>query len=255
MSLLAFQMWEPTRQTWMAEHRFYFEQARKRLLTQFDNIEAEANKAAEEYLKQTSRFFNPDSDDVGDFYESANDKGIEFYLLLRDMLERTRLSVIAGMYHEWDKKLREWLTKELRSWHHGDNLVRAIWKADISSVFDLLLVLDFDASAVTGYERLDAMRLVVNVFKHGDGTSLDQLKEKYPEFVLDPIGGDDEYRSHFLDHTNMKVTEGHLEEFSAAILGFWQAVPKEMWVKQEEVEVPMWFEKAYLKDRAEHERA
>lgn len=255
MSLLAFQMWEPMRQDWMAEHRFYVEQARKRLLSQFNNMEREADKAAEEHLGQISQFFDPDMHDEADFYESANDKGIEFYQLLSDMQERTRLSVIAGMYHEWDKKLREWLTRELRGWHRGENVVKSIWKVDVSSLFDFLLVFGFDARILAGYERLDAMRLVVNVFKHGDGISLDELKGKYPEFVPDPLGGDGEYRSRFLDHTNMKVTDEHLDQFSEAILEFWQAVPKEMWLKQEDVEVPKWFEKAYLKDRAEHERA
>jgi hypothetical protein len=53
----------------------------------------------------------------------------------------------------------------------------------------------------------------------------------------------------------MKCVDEHLEQFSSAILEFWQAVPKEMRIKQEEVELPKWFEKAYLKDRAEHERS
>lgn len=157
MSLLAFQMWEPMRQDWMAEHRFYVEQARKRLLSQFECMEEEADKATEEHLAHISQFFDPDAHDEADFYESANDKGIEFYQLLSDMQERTRLSVIAGMYQEWDKKLREWLTGELRTWHQGVNVVKSIWKVDVSSVFDLLFVFGFNARDVTGYERLDAM--------------------------------------------------------------------------------------------------
>lgn len=255
MTLVAFKMWEPMRQDWMAEHRFYVEQARKRLLSQFESMDEESDRAAEEHLEQISKYFDPEAHDEADFYESANEKGIEFYQLLSDMQERTRLSVIAGMYHEWDKRLREWLTRDLRRWHRGDNAVRAIWKADISSVFDLLFVFKFDARALGKYERLDAMRLVVNVFKHGDGTSLDELKEKYREFVPDPLGGDGAYPLSFLDHSNMKVTDEHLDQFAAAVLEFWQAVPEEMWIKQDEAEVPKWFEKAYLKDIVEHERA
>ena len=254
MNIVAFQIWEPVRQAWMAEHRFYVEQARKRLLSQFDNMEEESDKAAEEHLEQISQFFNPDAHDETDFYESANDKGIEFYQLLSDMQERTRLSVVAGMYYEWDKKLREWIVRDLRHWCRGENVVKSIWKVDISSIFDFLRVFEFDAKTLPGYERMDAMRLVVNVFKHGDGASLDELKEKYPEFVPDPLGVGGEYYSHHLDHTNMVVTDEHLEQFSAAILDFWQSVPNEMWIKQDEIEVPKWFEKAFLKDRAEYER-
>lgn len=254
MSIVAFKMWEPSRQAWMAEHHFYLEQARKRLLSQFDSMEAEADRAAEAHLEKRSKFFDPEAHDEADLYESANDKAIEFYQLLSDMKDRTRLSVVAGMYYEWDKKLREWIVRELRHWCGGGNVVKSIWKVDISSIFDFLRVFDFDSKALLGYERLDAMRLVVNVFKHGDGTSLDELKVKYPEFVPDPLGARGEYRSPYLDHTNMAVTEKHLEQFSKAILDFWQSVPKEMWIKQDEIEVPKWFEKAFQKDRAEHER-
>lgn len=77
----------------------------------------------------------------------------------------------------------------------------------------------------------------------------------FEAFVPDPLGCDGEYRSRFLDHTNMRITEEHLDQFSAAILSFWQEVPSEMWLRKGEVEVPKWFEKAYLKDRVEHERA
>lgn len=251
MTLVAFQMWEPMRQDWMAEHRFYVEQARRRLLSQFDNMEEEANKAAEEHLETISRDFNPDVHDEADFYEFANDKGIEFYQLLSDMQERTRLGVIAGMYHEWDKKLRQWIAREMMHWHRGEYVVDAVWKTDILSVFELLRVFGFDARAVLGYERLDAMRLVVNVFKHGDGTSFDELKEKYPEVFPDPLGGMESRISlAHLDYTNMRVSDEHLDQFSAAILNFWQAVPEHMYLPPQEVEVPKWFEKAYQKDRA-----
>ena len=113
----------------------------------------------------------------------------------------------------YKRQLREWLTKELRSWHRGKNVVKSIWKADVSSVFELLFVFNFDAKVITGYERLDAMRLIVNVFKHGDGPSLDELKEKYSEFVPDPLGGDGEYRSNYLD----PVSYTHLDVYKRQV--------------------------------------
>lgn len=255
MSFMAFQMWEPMRQAWMEEHRFYIEQAKKRLLSQFEDMSAEADRAAEDYLEQISSHFDPDRHDVADFYESANDKGIEFYQLLSDMRERTRLSVVAGMYYEWDKKLREWLIQEIRRWHRGENVVRSVWKAEISSIFDLFYSFEFDARAVPGYNRLDAMRLVINVFKHGDGTSFDELRQSYPEFLLGAGGGESGFLFSYLDHTHLSVKDEHIDQFSRAILEFWKAIPESLCVKQDEIEVPKWFEKAFNKDRAEHERA
>lgn len=50
-----------------------------------------------------------------------------------------------------------------------------------------LLTLGLDVSAFPGFDQLNAMRLVVNVYRHGEGKSLDDLRPIYPEFV--PLSG------------------------------------------------------------------
>lgn len=242
-------MWEPFRQNLIAEHRFYIEQARKRLLSQFENIGAEADRAAEEHLAKLSVHFNPDIHDGSEFYETAHEKGIEFYQLLSDMHETTRLSVIAGMFYQWDKKLRDWIVREMHHWHHGENATRSIWKAEAPEIMKFLVAVGFNVKALPSYEQLEAMRLVVNVFKHGNGRSLDELKNAFPEFISDPLGGygDRRFLFHYLDHTDMKVTDAHLNQFSEAILDFWKDVPKEIFLP-EELNAPKWFEKEFQKD-------
>lgn len=248
MSSVSLQMWEPYRQTLMAEHRFFVEQARKRLLSQFENISEEAETAAEEHLERISAYFNPDFHDQGDFYESANDKAIEFYQLLSDMHEDTRLSVAARMYHEWEKKLKDWLLLEMRHWGVGQSVKESIWRQDFAEIVSLLASFGFDARRLPFYDCVNAMRLVVNVFKHGDGKSFNDLKETYPEFVPDPLGSQDRGLSmSYLDYTNMRVSDEHLDSFSEAILAFWQAVPEHISLAGE-VDVPKWFERAYEKD-------
>mgnify|MGYP003586588239 CR=1 FL=1 len=228
MSYTMFYMWEGYRQRMIAEHNFYVEQAQKRLLTQFDNMEAEADKATEEYLDKMSTHFNPDIHDPSDFYEAAYDKGIEFYQLLSELLENTRLNVIAGMFHQWDKSLRDWIVNEVRHWHRGENLPKAIWKVDFPAITGFLAAVGFDVRQFPCYEQLNAMRLVVNVFKHGNGSSLDDLQKLFPQFFPNPLGGCGERRFPFsdADHTDMKVSDVHLKSFSGAILDFWQAVPE-----------------------------
>lgn len=242
-------MWEPFRQNLMAEHCFYVEQAQKRLLSQFDNMEAEADKAAEEHLDKMSAHFNPDIHDPSDFYEAAYDKGIEFYQLLSELLENTRLSVIAGMFHQWDKNLRDWIVSEIRHWHHGENVTKSIWRADFTAIIDLLVAVGFDIRKSPFYEQLNAMRLVVNVYKHGDGPSLDELKELFPKFMSDLLGSGSEhhFQTSCVNHTAMKVSDMQLKEFSDAILDFWKAVPKDIYLG-EELDAPKWFEKAFHKD-------
>lgn len=254
MISLRFQMWEPLRQDLVAEHRFYIEQARTRLLSQFENIETEAKKATEEHLEKVSIRFNADKHDPSRFneaaHEAAHEKGIEFYQLLSDMHETTRLSVIAGMFHQWDKKLRDWIVWEVRHDHRGENVANEIWKADFQSIMDLLRAYGFDVSTLPCYQQLDTMRLVVNVFKHGNGQSLDALKKSFPELIPNPLGDDaPEMFREYLDHTHLKLTDAHVTQFSEAILDFWATVPDES-LCSAAANVPSWFLKAVKKDRA-----
>lgn len=71
-----FCMPEYYRENIIAEHRFYVDQAIKRLLSQFaqDKIKEEANQAADAYLTRMSAYYNPDTHDPADFLERAADK-------------------------------------------------------------------------------------------------------------------------------------------------------------------------------------
>ncbi|RST86555.1 hypothetical protein EJC49_09745 [Aquibium carbonis] len=245
-----FQMWGPFRQSLMKGHLFYVDQARKRVLSQFDNLEAEADRAAEEWLEQSSGRFDADRHDPGDFYEAANDAGIEFYQLLSDMRDQTQLSIIAGMFHEWDKQLRDWLVREMQHWHRGDTAFSKVWSVDFGKIVDLLQSFGWKIRDTDYFATLDACRLVVNVYKHGAGKSLEDLKRSYPQYFDDPFRGSGGRFSgtNFLDHTHLKVTKEQFQAFSDAIVAFWRDVPESV-VGAQIVEVPDWFGKSIQADR------
>lgn len=250
-----FHVWEPFRQSLIKGHLFYVEQARKRLLSQFDDIEADADRAAEEWLEKSGRHFDPDRHDPSDVYEAANDVGIEFYGLLMDMREQTRLSVVAGMFHEWDKQLRDWLVREIKHWHRGDNAILKVWSADFGQIADLLESFGWNLRTAVYFRTLDACRLVVNVYKHGEGKSLDDLRKDFPEYLDDPLKdfGGTLSDTRYCDHTQLKVSDDQFQAFSDAILAFWRDVPENVFDSQM-TEVPDWFGRAILKDRAESQQ-
>lgn len=250
-----FQMWGPFRQSLIKGHLFYVEQARKRLLSRFDDISADADRAAEEWLEQNSHRFDPDRHDPSEFDEAAYDHSIEFYGLLSDLHEQTRLSVVAGMFHEWDKQLRDWLVREIGHWHHGGNVASKVWSADFGQIADLLECFGWNVRKSNYFRALDACRLVVNVYKHGEGKSLDDLRDKFPEYLDDPFKGtgafpDTKYR----DHTHLRVSDDQFQAFSDAILAFWRDVPENVFDSQM-TDVPDWFGKALLKDGADAKQA
>ena len=240
-----FQMYEPFRQSLIVEHLFYIDQARQRLLSQFDDIASEADKASTEWLEKNGHRFDPDRHDEASFLESAHDVGIQFYQLLNDMHDRTRLSVVAGMYHEWDKSLRKWLTDEIRHWHTGDTVSRKIWTVDFGSLAVLMESLGWRVRDQLYFPKLDACRLVVNVYKHGKGTSFNELKGKYPEYLPDPLGEiNEEFSSSgYLDYTNLKVSDDQVQEISDAIVAFWKDVPEHIF-SRDDLEMPDWFARA-----------
>lgn len=247
MNRTVFQLMEMEREDAVEEHRFYVEQAKNRLLSQFVNISAEADQAEQELWDASGRSFNPDFDDECSLAEAVRDHGVAFYQLLTEMRDRTRLSVVAGMYHHWDKRFRRFLVREMR-WCGlvpGEHTRRALWKVDSARLEQFLLALGLDIRAFPRFDRLDAMRLVVNVFKHGEGKSLDDLRQLYPEFVpfSSPIA------PRFLDDTDMVVTDAHVEEFAGSIEAFWRALPKELHVEDGiDLDVPDEIAKGHRKD-------
>jgi hypothetical protein len=241
-------MWESFRQFLIGKHLFYFEQARKRLLSQFEDMEAESKQAADEWLAKNSRSFDPDRHDAGSYYEASYEASIEHYELLSDMRDQTRLSVVAGMFHEWEKQLRNWVAKEIRRSYGSDAAVTQIWKASFGDLIELLESYGWDVRNRQFFELIDVCRCVVNVYKHGNGGALGELKKKYQYYLVDPVALIDPLLSDidFLDYTYVKVSSAQLQDFSDAIVKFWSDVPERLY-GWDGMDVPNWFGKAVQK--------
>ena len=240
-----FHMWGPQRKSFIDSHGFYVEQAQKRLISQFDDLNKEVDEHAEKWLDEASQYFDPERDDPSDFYESAYEEGIEHGILLSEMRDQTIFSVIAGMYHQWDKKLREWLVQEARYWG-GENVFYKMWKVDVFRIFDLFESMGWKIRSEIFFPKLDACRLIVNIYKHGNGDSVHQLRKKYPEYFFD-YGGEDFYSSGWFDHNLINLKDGYLKEFSDSILEFWKIIP-EYFFDSDDLNAPAWLNDALIAD-------
>lgn len=248
MAYALFHMWGGFRQHLIASHVFYVEQSHKRLLSQFNNMESEAEKFSEELLENSSKYFDPDRHEPGDFYEMAYDEGIEFYQLLEDMKNRTYLSVVSGIFHEWEKQLRGWMLNEISHWHQGEEVKKAIWRANFIEIIKFFETLGWSIKSRGYYASLDRCRLVTNVFKHGEGGAFNVLKSKHPEFIS-TVKMDGMTFIEFSDYSDLKIDKKHIAEFSEAIIDFWNDVPEYIH-SSDSLNLPSWFEKAYSKDQA-----
>lgn len=238
-------MWTGHRQSLIDGHRFYVGQAKSRLLSQFQNIEDEAEKYSNEWLEKASHDFDPDRHDPADFYEQSHEEGIEFYQLLDEMRNRTRLSVVAGFFHEWDKQLRGWIVKEVNHWHSGNETKSAVWKAKFIEIVELFECLGWEIKSQSFYAALDRCRLVVNAYKHGDGVAFNDIKRRHSD-LLKNFGGS-LIDMEFFDHSDLMIAENHIDEFSDAVIRFWESIPEYIF-NGEKITAPSWFEKAIKRD-------
>ena len=246
-----FQMWEPFRRHLIVSHQFYVAEAKRRLLDQFteDNMKADADKFAEEWLASTAHYFDPDRDDPNSHYEQAWDESVTFFGRLEDLRNTTRLSIVAGMYHELEKQLRDWIGRDFGELGLGKHAHSAIWRAVIADIYGFLECWQWPVRTKPFHSDLHLCHLVVNVYKHGAGSSFEELKALAPDLV----GKTEDLPGFFLsalDYTNLTVSDVHLDRFSDAIVAFWQDAPENTFASQI-TSLPKWLEKAIEKDKAE----
>ncbi|MGB3805863.1 MAG: hypothetical protein WA936_01550 [Erythrobacter sp.] len=244
------QMWGQTREYLIANHEFYVAEAKRRLLDQFDEgtLKADADRHADEWLAARGQNFDPDRDDPADDYEQSYHEGIAFYQGLVGLRETTRLSIIAGMFHEWEKQVRDWLGKELGHHGYGKHAHAAVWSVKLDELFDLFEKCGWNVRALGFFEQLHRCQLATNVYKHGNGPSFEALKTKAPDLV----GKDTDLPAFFvsaLEYTALNVTNDDLSRFAEAITAFWRELPENIFFSQV-ADVPKWLERAFRKERA-----
>ncbi|MFY0186144.1 hypothetical protein PV767_18895 [Stenotrophomonas rhizophila] len=232
------------------EQRFYLTQAKARLLTPFAAIEAEAEAMEQDCLENPPECFDPEQWDMSMVYEAAFHQSLEHYDLLHEMRERTLLGIAAGMYHHFEKSFRVRVARELRQagWVIGEKTRDQIWRCEWSQLEALLVAFGWDVPSVPHYQDLEALRLVVNVFKHGEGPAFEALKQRFPRFVPELESGENSWR--YVDYTSMCVTEEHLDAFSEAIVSFWEAIPLRLAVEDDvaALDLPSFYAKAMRLD-------
>jgi hypothetical protein len=216
-------------------HDFFVEQMRIRMLSRFDNIEAEAEEYAEAEYERigSSPASEYDQWDMASVAETASENTQEYYSMLDDLRKQAILSAVAGMYHQWEKELRKFLELEMRHYFTTDAVRKHAWVKDIGNIFVILKEFGWDCTSLSLFGKIDACRLVVNVYKHGKGQSLDDLSRKYPQYLDNPMRQFKLFEG-YLDYEHLSVSDAQVTEFAAALRDFWTAFPELLYWKSPE---------------------
>jgi hypothetical protein len=210
-------------------------------------MKTDADAYAHEWAANFPEGADPEGDD-SHVWEMAGDERDAFYQGLVELRDVTRLSIISGMFHKWEKELRDWISGELGR-HAGERTRRAIWRCQFGCMMSFLETWQWPIKSRPFHKDLETCSLVVNVYKHGDGDSFDKLKGAAPDLLAA-----EEYCPEWLRrdpiYSDLRVTDDDLDRFSSAIISFWEDVPTDTHDEQIET-VARWLRDALQKDEDE----
>lgn len=224
-------MMDSVRDYFIERHDFYVTEVKRRVLSNFADIEGEANRFADAEYQRLGRLPARDDVDMADLADTAEDRAQNFYTLLDDLREQSLLGALAGSFHQWDKELREFLERELTHTMSNEDSAKFAWNQDWTVILDGLREFTWDVRATSCFPFLDAGRLIVNVYKHGNGRSLTELAKRYPQYVHDPVPElRQSFNSDFLDHSWVRISEAEFDKLATnGIRQFWLDFPELMY--------------------------
>ncbi|WP_421504444.1 hypothetical protein [Erwinia rhapontici] len=230
----------PDQRYYLEPHDFYVRQAQQRLLSQFNDISREADEVQEQHYEKLGQFFDPDRDDPADSYEAAYQEGISHYLALDEMRNTITLALTAGMFHQFDKTLREKMVREFSHWQ-PEAIDPLIWNIDFPRLVELLEWTGIEIKSKPFYEKIEACHLLVNVYKHGKGQSHTELAGKHPQYYpqYTPRTG---RRQSLPRPEQLKVSQAQFADIADAIKDFWLNIP-EFRDESDLKTQPEWFDK------------
>ena len=197
-----------------------------KILPQFSDIESEANKVSDYYWEDVmSRpVFEDSSDDPGIYADTAIERGNDHYMMLNLGLYTVTCAWHATLFEFFHQQIRLFLYKEFR--HLSDIDIKDFcgYFSEIESFFNFH---NFNITKLDCWPKIDELRLLCNVIKHGEGDSAEKLREIAPHRFKDQNGIDlfGLYNTTLL-HITLNIDDKSLEYYRVATETFWNEIPE-----------------------------
>lgn len=128
---------------WLIErHKFYVDQSISRVIRRFDDIENEylVFMEGEGWLRAIVKV--PFVEDRSDYFMNLEmevmNEGRKRNMLLEEMRTQAILNIVVGMYHEWDKSIRRFVSRECILNFGKGVCEKDVWGADFRAIEGLL---------------------------------------------------------------------------------------------------------------------
>lgn len=175
----------------------------------------------------------PDTDpsDFADFFESRLSDAAD---ILNHAVSMHKYNFLALLCQTWENELISFVTKELKNYFTFE---KSLSYSDVMKV----LKANIDESKIEGLSKIEELRLLVNVLKHGEGRSAEELRKIRPDFFkfesyLPNDEGNDRltiWDSIYLDSEALNIGTEEFYMYSEAINEFWKSMPIRVFLDDE----------------------
>lgn len=214
----------------------YFE----RIEPVFADTEGNAKQYEENLHQAASRSIvngEIDNNDMADLSTWIMEQGYDRYTILEIMKYRTLAMWISCMCQVWEQQISLFLKKEFKTEQLelvGDK-GQPIVDFKIDQLWEIFRQFQVEVKSLQCWSKINEMRQLVNVIKHGGGPSASKLKTIRPdffdtgnEFML--TDGMTKYGVTLLD-TTLTITNQDFIDYFNAVIQFWTELPERMYEK------------------------
>ncbi|MBM4137663.1 MAG: hypothetical protein FJ241_12670 [Nitrospira sp.] len=216
---------EKTRKYLKSEISSYVEIYFQKLLPVFKDIENDAENYAKDFYDNfMSQPAYDEFIDPASIAEKALEIGIEHFSYLKLGKYNLTATWHATLYQLWEQQLRLFLFREMS---HVYKLEIKTFCTTIERIKEKFLFHNVDIESFPCWPRINELRLLCNVIKHGPGDSERKLLEIKPDLFKkdNDIDYMEVYKTTLLEET-LNIDETTLQNYKDALLSFWDEIPE-----------------------------
>jgi hypothetical protein len=220
-------------------YELYFQTYIDRISPVFDNINQEAEEVAKDTYNNMMMNVGYEDCDPGDFADDAWQSGLDYYENISLMRYNTKLMWISTMYQFWEQQVRRFLHKEMtRSGYKAyDKKQKEIeyknFCINIGKIKEFFLEFNVDIETLSCWDKVNELRVLANVIKHGPGGSAEDLLKIRPDiFDSSHVSTNllDLYQT-TLNDVVINISDQDFKMYANALIDFWGELPDRMVLK------------------------
>jgi len=205
----------------------------------FSTLDIESETIADQKYNDLGRYFDPERDDPEDYAEMAWEAGLEHYESMSLMQYNMRLMWISTLYQFWEQQVRKFLFEEVTRTHqfldkNGNTILFSSFCAKgIDEIKEVFNEFGQDIMKLNSWLKIEELRLLANVIKHGDGWSASRLKLLRPDFFESEFASTDllDLYKTTLGERVLNIEDSEYKIYCDAIILFWYELPDVMYSK------------------------